>query len=191
MDQEPLVREWIDAARKFLDELEKELPVQAAFWLKEDEDSHWNLYVATDRVRNGSTAATYDLVGRVSDTIDDSEFRSVPREADRDQGPPGQGRAGDVPALSHANPDFSLGAAIRQDASPGTLPLPAASPSGSASEGRRVSLSGWSSSSLMSSLSRSGTSGFFRGSEFARFGGRVARSPRDGMNLDVGSVNPS
>ena len=51
MDQEPLVREQIDAARKFLEELEKHLPFQAAFWLKADEDSHWDLYIATDRVR--------------------------------------------------------------------------------------------------------------------------------------------
>jgi hypothetical protein len=74
MDQEPLVREQIDAARKFLDELEKHLLIQAAFWLKADEDSRWRLYVATDRVINGSTAAIYDLVGKVSDTIDDPNF---------------------------------------------------------------------------------------------------------------------
>ncbi len=74
MDQEPLVREQIDAARKFLDELEKQLPIQAAFWLKADEESRWYLYIATDRVRNGSTAPTYDLVGEVSDTIDDPNF---------------------------------------------------------------------------------------------------------------------
>jgi hypothetical protein len=74
MDQEPLVREWIDAARKFLDELEKELPVQAAFWLKEDEDSHWNLYVVTERAKHGGTAAKNDAVGKAFRTIDDPNF---------------------------------------------------------------------------------------------------------------------
>src|SRR5438067_764525 len=74
MDQEPLVREQIDAARKFLEELEKHLPFQAAFWLKADEDSHWDLYIATDRVRNGSTAAAYEMVGKASDAVDDPNF---------------------------------------------------------------------------------------------------------------------
>ncbi|MGP0068833.1 MAG: hypothetical protein ACLQGP_35190 [Isosphaeraceae bacterium] len=71
MDQEPLVREWIDAARKLLDELENDLPIQAAFWLKEDEDSHWNLYIASERVKNGGTAADYGVVANASKTIDD------------------------------------------------------------------------------------------------------------------------
>ena len=74
MDQEPLVREQIDAARKFLDELEKHLSFQAAFWLKADEDSHWDLYIATDQVRNGSTAAAYEGVVKASDAVDDPNF---------------------------------------------------------------------------------------------------------------------
>lgn len=71
MDQEPLVREQIDAARKFLEELAKAVPVRAAFWLKADEDPHWNLYIATDRQKNGGTTSDYDAVGRAFQATDD------------------------------------------------------------------------------------------------------------------------
>jgi hypothetical protein len=74
VDQEPLVREWIDAAKKFLDELDKLEPVRAAFWLKEDEDSLWFLHVATDKLRNGSVAADYEGVRKASDAVDDPNF---------------------------------------------------------------------------------------------------------------------
>jgi hypothetical protein len=74
MDQEPLVREQIDAARKFLDELEKHLPFQAAFWLKADEDSHWDLYIATDRARHDGTDEAYEMVVKASDAVDDPNF---------------------------------------------------------------------------------------------------------------------
>lgn len=72
MDQEPLVREEIDAARKFLDELAKRLPVAAAFWLRPDEGS-WELYVATDRVKEG-LGPVYDVMGEVAAAIDDPNF---------------------------------------------------------------------------------------------------------------------
>ena len=72
MDQEPLVREEIDAARKFLDELGKRLPFAAAFWLKPEEGS-WSLYVATDRVKEG-LGPVYDVIGEVAAAIDDPNF---------------------------------------------------------------------------------------------------------------------
>ena len=72
MDQEPLVREEIDAARKVLDELRKRMPVAAAFWLKPDEGS-WELYIATDRVKEG-LAAVYDEVNQAADAVDDPNF---------------------------------------------------------------------------------------------------------------------
>ncbi len=72
MDQEPLVREEIDAARKFLDELSKRLPFAAAFWLKA-EDGPWSLYVATDRIKE-ELAPVYDLLGEAADAIDDPNF---------------------------------------------------------------------------------------------------------------------
>jgi hypothetical protein len=74
MDQEPLVREQIDAARKFIDELDKHIPVRAAFWLKTDEDSGWYLYVASDEVGDRSIRPAYAKVGKVSEMIDDPNF---------------------------------------------------------------------------------------------------------------------
>jgi hypothetical protein len=75
MDQEPLVREWIDAARKFLDEAEKNLPVQGAFWLKEDEDSQWEFYVVTPGDRHGHTTdAERDAIWKAFKAIDDPNF---------------------------------------------------------------------------------------------------------------------
>ena len=72
MDQEPLVREEIDVARKVLDELRKLMPVAAAFWLKADEGP-WELYVATDRVKEG-LAPVYEVVNRAAEVVDDPNF---------------------------------------------------------------------------------------------------------------------
>ncbi len=74
MDQEPLVIEQIEAGRKFIDELEKHVPVRAAFWLKASEDSVWYLYVASDQVTDQKIRAAYGEVGRVSETIHDPNF---------------------------------------------------------------------------------------------------------------------
>ncbi len=72
MDQEPLVREEIDAARKVLDELRTRMPVSAAFWLKPDEGS-WEFYIATDRVKQGLDAV-YELVNEAAGVVDDPNF---------------------------------------------------------------------------------------------------------------------
>jgi hypothetical protein len=77
MDQEPLVREQIDAARKFIGELAKLIPVRAAFWLKPDEDSHWDLYIATDGIKDVHAAEAYDVVGKASDAVDDPNFNPL------------------------------------------------------------------------------------------------------------------
>lgn len=73
MDQEPLVREEIDAARKFLDELGKRLPFAAAFWLK-PEEGPWSLYVAADRVSREGMGPVYDVAGEAAAAIDDPNF---------------------------------------------------------------------------------------------------------------------
>jgi hypothetical protein len=75
VDQEPLVREEIDAARKVLDELRKLMPVAAAFWLKTDEGK-WELYIATDRVKKG-LAAVYAVVNQAEKAVDDPNFDSL------------------------------------------------------------------------------------------------------------------
>ena len=74
MDQGPLVTEEIEAGTKFLSELEKTLPVKAAFWLKASEDDRRYLYVATDRVNNGDLMAGYEHVARVAIRLNDPNF---------------------------------------------------------------------------------------------------------------------
>ena len=75
MDQEPLVREWIDAARKFVEEMEKLVPVRGAFWLKEDEDSHWDFYVVIEGHEPGrSTERERDAIGMAYRAINDPNF---------------------------------------------------------------------------------------------------------------------
>ena len=74
MDQVPLVIEQIEAGKEFLDELEKHLPVKAAFWLKADEDSGWYLHVASDQVGNANLGEVYGVVRDVSQRITDPNF---------------------------------------------------------------------------------------------------------------------
>ncbi len=74
MDQNPLVREQIDTGREFLDEFEKYVPVDAAFWLKASEDSDWYLYVASDQATDQSLHVAYGEVLRLAGKIQDPNF---------------------------------------------------------------------------------------------------------------------
>lgn len=75
MDQGPLVREQIDAAKRFLREFERSTPVVAAFWFKEDEDGRWNLYIASDRFNEGKTGMAYGEVIRIAHEMNDPSFK--------------------------------------------------------------------------------------------------------------------
>jgi hypothetical protein len=66
MDQELLVREQIDAGLRFLNELDKSLPVKTAFWVKASEDERWYLYVASDKVTDSNIGRCYGDVLRVT-----------------------------------------------------------------------------------------------------------------------------
>jgi hypothetical protein len=74
MDQESLVTEQIEAGRSFLVEFDKDRPVQAAFWLKETEDSGWYLYVASDEITDANIAAAYGDVARAARNVQDPNF---------------------------------------------------------------------------------------------------------------------
>ena len=55
--------EKTEAGGKFLAELDKRLPVKAAFWLKKAEGGRWNLYVVSEHVDSSHRGASYgDLV---------------------------------------------------------------------------------------------------------------------------------
>ena len=74
MDQGPLVREQIDAGRQFLTEFEKQIPVQAAFWLKQGEEGRWDLYVASDQIDDQTIKVAYREVLRVAGQMRDPNF---------------------------------------------------------------------------------------------------------------------
>ncbi len=74
MDQEPLVTEQIEAGRKFIDEFEQYVPIQAAFWLKATEDSSWYLYVASDQITDENFDVVYGDVAKAVRKIQDSNL---------------------------------------------------------------------------------------------------------------------
>jgi hypothetical protein len=53
MEPCPLVTEQIDVGTRFLAELEKTVPVTAAFWLKHQDRDYFVFYVASDRFQDG------------------------------------------------------------------------------------------------------------------------------------------
>jgi hypothetical protein len=67
MDQEPLVSDEIEAGAEFVKRLDKVMPVTAAFWLKEDDEGLWYLYVASDRVDDTNLRQSYGEALRVAD----------------------------------------------------------------------------------------------------------------------------
>ncbi len=71
MDQEPLVTEQIEAGRKFIDDFEQYVAVQAAFWLKATEDSSWYLYVASDQITDENFDVVYGDVAKTVRKIQD------------------------------------------------------------------------------------------------------------------------
>jgi hypothetical protein len=66
MDQESLVIEEVDAGAEFVSQLEKRLPVKAAFWLKPADGGDWYLYIASDQVAPGNLDPGYREVLRVA-----------------------------------------------------------------------------------------------------------------------------
>jgi hypothetical protein len=74
MDQIPLVIEQIDAGTRFLNEFQKYMPVQVAFWLKEAEEVDWNLYVVSDQITEDNFDVAYGEVLRIAGQLRDPLF---------------------------------------------------------------------------------------------------------------------
>jgi len=74
MDQGPLVTEQIEAGARFLAEFQKQYPLRTAFWLKDDEDGAWTLYVVSRQITDENHAAAYSEVGRVAVKLRDPWF---------------------------------------------------------------------------------------------------------------------
>jgi hypothetical protein len=74
MDQGPLVSEQIEAGARFLGEFNKSYPVQSAFWLKDREEGHWYLYVASDQITDDNFDVAYGEVIRIAGVLQDPWF---------------------------------------------------------------------------------------------------------------------
>ncbi len=74
MDQELLVIEQIDAGAKFLEELERKIPVAAAFWLKTPEEDSRYLYVVSDRLDDKGLDVAYGEVLRIANLMRNPYF---------------------------------------------------------------------------------------------------------------------
>jgi hypothetical protein len=66
MDQAPLVNDEINAGAELVRRLEKSMPVQAAFWIKDGEGGPWFLYLASDQIHNSDLDWAYGEVLRVA-----------------------------------------------------------------------------------------------------------------------------
>lgn len=66
MDQGPLVVEETDAGAELVRRLDQHFPVKAAFWLKDSEDGHWFLYIASDQIDDKTLDSAYGEVLRVA-----------------------------------------------------------------------------------------------------------------------------
>jgi hypothetical protein len=61
--------EEIDAGAELVREFDKYAPVTAAFWLKESDDEHRYLYIASERIDGNSINAAYGEVLRLANQI--------------------------------------------------------------------------------------------------------------------------
>jgi hypothetical protein len=69
MDQGPLVTEETDAGEELVRRLDKYIPVNAAFWVKDSEEGQWFLYIASDQIDDTNLAAAYGDVLRLAAQI--------------------------------------------------------------------------------------------------------------------------
>jgi hypothetical protein len=77
MDQGPLVTEQIEAAARFLGEFQKSYPIQAAFWLKDNDKGRWYLYVASDEITDDNFDVAYGEVVRIWAELQDPWFDAM------------------------------------------------------------------------------------------------------------------
>ena len=74
MDQTPLVNDMIDAGAQFLKEFEKRYPIAAAFWMKDRDESRWNLHVASQGICETDRGNAYSEVIRIAKDMKDYYF---------------------------------------------------------------------------------------------------------------------
>jgi hypothetical protein len=77
MDQGALVTEQIEGGAEFLRGFHKFTPVKIAFWLKEEEDGIWFLYIVPAQSTDENYDDGYEEVGRIADEIQDWWFNPM------------------------------------------------------------------------------------------------------------------
>lgn len=70
MDQGPLVKEEIEVGAAFVRELDRHVPVKAAFWLKESDGVFRYLYVVSDQVKDTNLDVAYGQAFQVANAMD-------------------------------------------------------------------------------------------------------------------------
>ena len=66
MDQGPLVVEQIESGAELVSRLRNHFNVEAAFWLKAEDDGPWYLYVAVPQLGDSTVGGAYGEVLRVA-----------------------------------------------------------------------------------------------------------------------------
>ena len=66
MDQDSMVKDWIEGGARFLGELEKTTAISAAFWLQSTEDDLPYLYVAPEQLIDENLDVNYGKVNRIA-----------------------------------------------------------------------------------------------------------------------------
>lgn len=66
MGQESLVSEETDAGAELVRRLDKYTPIKAAFWVKDSDEGHWNLYIAADQIDDKNLDVAYGEVLRLA-----------------------------------------------------------------------------------------------------------------------------
>ncbi len=69
MDQNPLVKEEIEAGSQLVQRLDRSFPVKAAFWVKGSDEQRWYLYIASDHIQHENLDVAYGEVLRQADQI--------------------------------------------------------------------------------------------------------------------------
>src|SRR4051794_12138606 len=74
MGPSTLVDQQIEAGARFLQEFHKYAPIQAAFWLQDDDSSEPWLYVVSDQITDDNFDVGYEEVGNIADRLQDPWF---------------------------------------------------------------------------------------------------------------------
>jgi hypothetical protein len=74
MDQSPLVIDEKNAGAELVRRLNETVPVAAAFWLKEDEEAPWYLYIASAQIDDETKRSGYGEVLRIAEEMTNADF---------------------------------------------------------------------------------------------------------------------